>query len=99
MIKLSFRRWVRRGPDLISALSANDLTESLYFDPFTGETHTLSVLSSMVLAEMDSTPRSYQQLMDLLAGETALSVDDRGRFLAAILSLEKSGIIEPIDGE
>ena len=64
------------------------------FDPSTGETHFVTQLPALILAELDTTPRSVETLIERLAGPTGLEQAAEQQILDALSRLEAAELVE-----
>ena len=88
--------WYRRGAGL---LWESQVDGAVVFDPDTGETHFLSDLPAMALAEIDDTPVTLSGLIERLDGPEDLPAEARQQIHAALLSLEQVELITSESGE
>ena len=88
--------WYRRGAGLLWESQADG---AVVFDPDTGETHFLSDLPAMALAEIDDTPVTLSGLIERLDGPDDLPAEARQQIRAALLSLEQVELITSESGE
>ena len=84
------RVWFRTGAPL--QWDSHAATASV-FDPDTGETHFLSELPSILLAQVDDRPVTLYQLIQRLDGPNDLADEARHQITAALLSLERAELI------
>jgi len=64
------------------------------FDPSTGETHFVTQLPALILAELDTTPRSVAELIERLAGPVELGETEEQQILDALSRLEAAELVE-----
>lgn len=82
--------WYRRGAELLWESQGDG---SAVFDPDTGETHFLSDLPAMALAEIGDTPVTLSGLIARLDAPEDLPAEARQQIHAALLSLEQVELI------
>jgi len=70
------------------------LDDVVVFDPSTGETHFATQLPALILAELDTTPRSVAALIERLAGPTRLEQAAEQQILDALSRLEAAELVE-----
>lgn len=68
--------------------------ELVLFDPSTDETHFLSELPALILAELDATPRSLAELVDRLVGPGELDPAAEQKIRLALTHLEAAELVE-----
>ena len=82
--------WFRDGSELLWESHADT---AAVFDPDTGETHFLTDLPAMALAQINDTPVTLSGLIKRLDGPDDLPADARQKIHAALLSLERVELI------
>ena len=83
--------WRRLSQEVVEA---KGFAPTPVFDPCTGQTHFLTELPALILAELDITPCPVEELIQRLAGPDKLDQAAEQRIQAALTQLEAAELVE-----
>ena len=83
--------WYRRHR---SPLVNDSWDMAVLFDPETGETHFLNELPALLLAHLDVSPRTFEQIVEAIDAPADLSDEARQQIRRALRLLEDKELIE-----